>query len=106
MLKELSVNIPLVEALKQISSYAMFLKDLVMKKRTIIFEPIDNVHHCSEISSHTLVENKKDPSAFLILCTIKSSNFTRALCDLSARINLMKLVVIINWGWGCLSQPL
>lgn len=36
MLKQLSINIPLIEALKKMSGYAKFMKGLVMKKRTII----------------------------------------------------------------------
>ena len=33
MLKQLSINVPLVETLEQILSYAKFMKDLVTKKR-------------------------------------------------------------------------
>ena len=33
MLKELSINVPLVEALEQMPNYAKFMKDLVTKKR-------------------------------------------------------------------------
>ena len=33
MLKQLSINVPLVEALEQMSGYAKFMKDLVTKKR-------------------------------------------------------------------------
>ena len=32
MLKQLSINVPLVEALEQIPGYAKFMKDLVTKK--------------------------------------------------------------------------
>ena len=33
MLKKLSINVPLVEALEQMPSNAMFMKDLVKKKK-------------------------------------------------------------------------
>ena len=33
MLKQLSINVPLVEALEQMPGYAKFMKDLVTKKR-------------------------------------------------------------------------
>lgn len=51
MVKYLSVNISLVEALEQMSGYAKFITDLVKKKRTLNLDPIDNMHHYSEIAS-------------------------------------------------------
>lgn len=45
MLKELSMNIPLVEALKKISGYTNFMNNLVTKKSNVNFEPIDNVQY-------------------------------------------------------------
>ena len=43
MLKELSINVPLVEALEQMPGYAMFIKDLVTKKRSVTFEDDDRM---------------------------------------------------------------
>ena len=40
-IKQLSINVPLVEALEQISGYAKFMKDLVTKKRSVTFEDYD-----------------------------------------------------------------
>ncbi|KAF3655859.1 putative serine/threonine-protein kinase TOR-like isoform X1 [Capsicum annuum] len=97
---ELSINILLVEALEQIPSFAKFMKDLVTKKWTVCYEPVDNVHHCSAIASKLLIEKKDDPGAFTIPCTIGFFNFTRALCDLEASINLMPLVVFKQLGLG------
>ena len=37
MLKQLSINVPLVEALEQMPGYAKFMKDLVTKKRSVTF---------------------------------------------------------------------
>ena len=36
MLKKLSINVPLVEALEQMPGYAKFMKDLVTKKRSVL----------------------------------------------------------------------
>ena len=41
MLNQLSINVPLVEALEQIPGYAKFVKDLVSKKRLVTFEDDD-----------------------------------------------------------------
>ena len=43
MLKQLSINDPLVEALEQMPSYAKFMKDLVTKKRLVTFDDDDRM---------------------------------------------------------------
>ena len=44
MLKQLSINVLLVEALEQMPGYAKFMKDLVTKKRSVTFEDDDRLH--------------------------------------------------------------
>ena len=82
MLKQLSINVPLVEALKQMPGYANFMKDLVKKKRTVTFENDDRMQHYSVISTRSLVQKIEDSGAFTIPCTIGSLHFAKALCDL------------------------
>ncbi|XP_049349268.1 uncharacterized protein LOC125813838 [Solanum verrucosum] len=82
MLKQLSVNIPLVEALEQMPGYAKFMKDLVTKKRVVSHDFSNDVHHCSVIATRSLVQKKEDPGTFTISCTIGSIKFAKALCDL------------------------
>lgn len=69
MLKELSLNFSLLETLEQILGYAKFRKDSVMKKRTVIIEPMDNAYHYSEITYCSLFRRKKtrEISRFLVL---------------------------------------
>ncbi|XP_047249978.1 uncharacterized protein LOC107876595 [Capsicum annuum] len=74
--KELTINVPLVEALEQIPGYAKFMKDLVTRAK------------------------KADPGAFSSPCTIGSLNFPKALCNLEKSINLMLLAVYIMLGLG------
>lgn len=93
ILKELSVNIPLIEALEQIPVYTKFMKDIITKKRSVSYESADNIHHYSTVATRYLVEKKKDPGSFTKPCTIGSFNFTHALCDLGASINLMSFAV-------------
>ena len=40
MMKSLSINVPLVDALEQMPGYAKFMKDLVTKKRSMDCETI------------------------------------------------------------------
>ena len=55
MLKQLSINVPLVEALEQMPGYAKFMKDLVTQKRSVTFEDDDRMQHCSAIATRSLV---------------------------------------------------
>ncbi|KAK4717872.1 hypothetical protein R3W88_016210 [Solanum pinnatisectum] len=98
--EEFSVNIPLVEALEKMPGYAKFKKDLVTKKRVVSLDFTNDVHHCSSITSRSLVQKKEYPGAFTISCTIGSISFAKALCDLGASINLMPLAIYKKLGLG------
>ena len=100
MLKQLSINVPLVEALEQMPGYVKFMKDLVTKKRLVTFEDDDRLQHCSVIATRSLVQKKEDPGEFTIPCTIGLLNFGKALCDLGASINLMPLSIYKKLGLG------
>ena len=82
MLKQLSINVPLVEALEQMPGYAKFIKDMVTKKRSVTFEDDDRMQHCSAIATRSLVQNKEDSGAFTIPCTIGLLHLAKALCYL------------------------
>ena len=59
MLKKLSINVPLVEALEQMPGYAKLMNDFVMKKRSVTFEDDDRMQHCSAIVQDLLCKRKK-----------------------------------------------
>ncbi|XP_070014096.1 uncharacterized protein [Nicotiana sylvestris] len=88
MMKSLSINVPLVEALEQMPGYPKFMKDLVRKKRSMNCETIKMTHQVSAIV-HSMAPKLEDPGTFTIPCTIGSAKFAKALCDLGASINLM-----------------
>ena len=54
MLKQLSINVPLVEALEQMAGYAKFMKDLVTIKRSVTFKDDDRMQNCSAIWVHSV----------------------------------------------------
>ena len=100
MLKQLSINVTLVQVLEQMTGYAKFMKDLVTKKRSVTFEDDDRMQHCSSIATRSLVQKKEDPGAFTNPCTVESLHFVKALCDLGASINLMPLSIYKKLGLG------
>ncbi|XP_019241292.1 PREDICTED: uncharacterized protein LOC109221280 [Nicotiana attenuata] len=93
ILKQLSVNIPFVEAFQEMPVFAKYLKDLITKKRTTNNEVVNATHRVSSIIVTTTVQTKEGPGAFTIPCTIGLRNFARALCDNRASINIMPLAI-------------
>ncbi|XP_024033078.1 uncharacterized protein LOC112095389 [Morus notabilis] len=94
ILKRIHINIPFVDALKQMPNYAKFMKEVMSKKRKLEdYETVKLTEECSAIIKRQLPEKLKDPGSFTILCAICGSTFERALCDLGASIKLMPLSV-------------
>lgn len=58
ILKEHSGNIPMVDALRQMTRFVKFMKDLVTKKSYMDLKTIEALHHCSVIMSINLAPKK------------------------------------------------
>ncbi|XP_070004092.1 uncharacterized protein [Nicotiana sylvestris] len=99
MMKNLSINVPLVESLEQMPGYTKFIKDLVTKKRSVDCETIKMTHQVSAIV-YSMSLKLEDRGAFTIPCTIGSAYFAKALYDLGASINLMPYSVFKTLGIG------
>ncbi|KAK8684264.1 hypothetical protein V6N13_040294 [Hibiscus sabdariffa] len=93
MLDQFHINIPFLEAIEQVPSYAKFLKDIVTKKRKV--ESYKTVVVASEYCAGRveLPMKKKDPCSFIIPCSIGNNFMGNALCDLGSNVNLMPKVV-------------
>ncbi|XP_049406126.1 uncharacterized protein LOC125869720 [Solanum stenotomum] len=100
MFKTLSINLSLVEACLEMSGYAKFMKELVIKKRNLNFETMEVSHSCSAIMTKELIKKREDPEAFTIPCTIGMLQFAKALCDLGVSINLMPYAIYKQLGLG------
>ncbi|XP_047256135.1 uncharacterized protein LOC124888891 [Capsicum annuum] len=96
----LSINIPLIEALQEMPRFAKFMKELVSKKHLVEGETIEVTHHYSVIISRTMAKKKKDPRAFTIPCTIRMFKFPKALCDLGESVNLIPYAIFHKLGLG------
>ncbi|XP_062104070.1 uncharacterized protein LOC133815230 [Humulus lupulus] len=94
VLKQLHINILLVEALEQIPNYVKFLKDILTKKRRIgEFETVALTEGCSVILKNKIPPKLKDLDNFTIPCSIGVRDVGRALCDFAASINLMPMSI-------------
>lgn len=78
--------------------YAKFMKNIMMKKSIVSYEPVDNLHRCSTFATRSLVKKKADPVAFTIPCTIGDFSFAKTLCDLGENINLIPLEIFNQLG--------
>ncbi|XP_062114039.1 uncharacterized protein LOC133825059 [Humulus lupulus] len=101
VLKQLHINIPLVEALEKMPNYVMFLKDILTKKRRLgEFEIVALTGGCSAILKNKIPPKLKDLGSFTILCSIGGRDVVRAFCALGASINLMSMSIFKNLGIG------
>nr|XP_009621772.1 uncharacterized protein LOC104113350 [Nicotiana tomentosiformis] len=100
ILKQLSVNIPFIEAFQEMSGFAKYLKDFITKTKPTKNEVVNVTHRVSSIIATTIVQKKEDPRAFTIPCTIGLRDFARSLCDNGASINLMPLAIYKQEGLG------
>ncbi|KAM6550733.1 hypothetical protein CsatB_000541 [Cannabis sativa] len=101
VLKQLHINIPLVEALEQMPTYVKFLKDILTKKRRLgEFETVALTEGCSAMLKSKIPPKLKDPGSFTIPISIGGRDVGRALCDLGASINLMPMSIFRKLGIG------
>ncbi|XP_050889277.1 uncharacterized protein LOC127094492 [Lathyrus oleraceus] len=101
MFKKLELNIPFLEALEQMPTYAKFMKDIISKKRTIETNPIILTETCSAILQGMKVPVKKKDRGFVTIpCTIGDRSFKKALIDLGASVSLMPLSIYKRLGIG------
>ncbi|KAK8713624.1 hypothetical protein V6N13_148836 [Hibiscus sabdariffa] len=101
ILKQVHINLPLVEALQQMPNYAKFLKDMVTRKKRIDkFEAAAATETCLALMHNKVPAKKTDPGSFTIECFIGHNYPTKALCDPGVSINLMPKSVFQKLGIG------
>ena len=101
---QVRLNIPLLDAIQHVPSYAKFLKDMCTKKRKInVPKKVFLTTNISELLSNQILVKYKDPGCLTISCTIGQAEICRALLDLGASINLLPFSVYQQLGLGELS---
>ncbi|XP_016499246.2 uncharacterized protein LOC107817871 [Nicotiana tabacum] len=86
MLKQIHLNIPLVDMLHEVPKYAKYMKDIVANKRRLTeFETGTLTEECTFSIQHKLPQKHKDPRSFTIPVRISEIDVGRALCDLGCK---------------------
>ncbi|CAN6707354.1 unnamed protein product [Malus baccata var. baccata] len=88
--RKVHVNIPLLDAIKQIPKYFKFLKKLCTTRKQIREKEVVHVsENVSALLQRKLPPKCKDPGSFTIPCVIGNTRFDHAMLDLGASINVM-----------------
>jgi hypothetical protein len=88
--KQVRINIPLLDAIKQVPSYAKFLKDLCIVKRKLnVKKKVFLVEQVSVILHNNNALKYKDSGCPTISCFIGEHKIKRALLNLGASVNLL-----------------
>ena len=103
--KQVRINIPLLDAIKQILAYAKFLKDLCTFKRTTNVPKKDFLaKQASSIISCPTPIKYKDPLCPTISCQIGDHHIEQASLDSGASFNLLSYSIYEELGLGELKK--
>ncbi|XP_057247947.1 uncharacterized protein LOC130590072 [Beta vulgaris subsp. vulgaris] len=94
ILKKLHINIPFLEAIYEMPSYAKFLKDMLSNKRKIEENAtVSLTAECSAILQNKLPKKLGDSGSYSIPVKLGDIEIKKALCDLGASVSLMPLSI-------------
>ena len=101
VLRQVKVNIPLLDMIKQVPTYAKFLKDLcTVKKGLVIEKKAFLTEQVSAIIQSKNPDKYKDPGSPTISVNIGGTCIDKALLDLGASVNLLPYSVYKQLGLG------
>ncbi|XP_030936509.1 uncharacterized protein LOC115961721 [Quercus lobata] len=101
------VNIPLLDAIKQVPRYAKFLKEPCTIKRKQKLKRCEKVRvreNVSVVIQRKLPAKCKDLGMFTIPCTIGNTQLEKAMLDLGASINVMPYSIYVSLKLGPLNK--
>ncbi|KAM1333739.1 hypothetical protein ACFX2F_009736 [Malus domestica] len=99
--RKVQVNIPLLDAIKQVPKYAKFLNELcTTRKRASNKEVVRVSENVSVVLQRKLPPKCKDPGNFTIPCVIGNTRFESAMLDLGASINVMPYSIYASMNLG------
>ena len=101
VLRQVKVNIPLLDMIKQVPTYAKFLKDLCtlkrglnVEKKAFLTEQVSSIIQCKTPVKY------KDPGCPTISVNIDGTCVEKAILDLGASVNLLPYSVYKQLGLG------
>jgi hypothetical protein len=99
--RQVQINIPFLDAIQQVPSYAKFLKDSVtIKRKANVPKKAYLTKQVSSILQCKLPIKYKGPGSLTIACMIGVSQINRALLGLGASVNLLPYSVYLQLGLG------
>ncbi|XP_021722870.1 uncharacterized protein LOC110690359 [Chenopodium quinoa] len=94
ILNKLHINIPFLDAISKMPSYAKFLKDMLYNKKKLEENAtVALTVECSAILQNTLPKKLGDPGSYTIPVKFGDIEINRALCGLCASVSLMPLSI-------------
>ncbi|XP_057953086.1 uncharacterized protein LOC131147600 [Malania oleifera] len=101
LFQQVKVNIPLLDAVKQVPAYAKFLNDLcTVKRKHNVNSEVLLAEQVSSILNATTPPKYKDLESPTISIVIGEFKFERALLDLGASVNLLPYSMYEQLGLG------
>ena len=101
LFKQVKLNIPLLDAIKQIPSYAKFLKYLCTVKRKLgVNKEAFMTEQSTSLIRNNFPTKYKDPGSPTISIVVGNSKLGHALVDLGASVNLLPYSVYVDLGLG------
>ena len=101
VLRQVKVNIPLLDMIKQVPTYAKFIKDLcTVKKGLSIDKKAFRTEQVNSIIQCKTMVKYKDPGSPTISVNIEGICIDKALLDLGASVNLLPYSVYKQFGLG------
>jgi hypothetical protein len=99
--KQVRINIPLLDAIKHVPSYAKFFNDLCTVKRKLnVKKKAFLAEQASVILQNNNALKYKDLSCPTISCFIEEHKIERALLDLGASVNLLPYLIFQSLNLG------
>ena len=101
MLKQVKINIPLIDMIKEVPGVAKFMKDLCTRKRkTNVRKQAYMAASASSFIQSDIPLKYKDPGCPTISCHIGNFKIEKALLDLGSSVNLLPYSVYKQLGLG------
>nr|XP_027094989.1 uncharacterized protein LOC113715038 [Coffea arabica] len=103
--RKVEINIPLLDAIKQVPKYAKFLRDLCVNRRRLRGdERVIVGENVSAVLQRKLPPKCGDPGRFTVPCKIGNTLIRNTLLDLGASINVMPKSMYVSLNLGPLKE--